>query len=125
MKSYKPNTPFNIRYALLTPKTKKVKGVATKTFEETMQFNGSFRDKALDFSGSFGTFGGKDATLDGVRTVVNDTTIDTWYHPDIKANCRVKDLATGEVYEIIGTVNNISRMNQYIRMKVQNVGEQP
>lgn len=113
MRKYKPCLPFNVPFTLMVPTTKKVKGVATKTLSEGRQFFGSIR-----------TFGGKDAEIDGVYTVLETATVDTWYSPDIKSNCVIRDDETGQMWEIIGAPDDIDRRHQYLQFKVKSYGRE-
>jgi head-tail adaptor len=110
-RAYKPNTPFNVPMKLLIPTTTTKKGVTVKTFTEGITFFCSFR-----------SFNGTEITENDVLSVVDTVTIDTWYHPDIKANCRIRDLETNEEYAIMGTPDNINRRNQFLQFRVQKVG---
>ena len=114
MPKYKPSNQFVVPMRLLVSTTGKVQGVTTKVYttpEESALFYGSFR-----------TFGGTESERNGVLTVVDTATIDTWYRPDIKADCRVYLCDSGETYEIISDPENINRRNQFLQFKVRKVG---
>ena len=51
--------------------------------------------------------------------VENTGVVQTWYRPDIKADCRL--VIDGLDYEILGTPENINMSNQYLQMKVRAV----
>lgn len=110
---YKPNTPYNTPLKLLVPAVTTVLGVEKKTFPAMK--NG------IDFFGSFKAYGGTEGETNGVYTVFDTAIIETWYRPDIKADCRVGVPETGEVYEILGKPENIDRRNQYLKFKVRAV----
>ena len=99
---------------LLTPTTSTVQGVRKKVYPEP---NG----KDL-FFGSFRTFQGTERDEDGIYTLLDTATVDTYYKPEIKADCAVYLPDTGETYEIIGKPENISMRNQYMQFRVQRVG---
>lgn len=113
-RSYKPDAPFVVPMKLLIPLTTKVKGVNKKTFPKP-------KDAPL-IMGSFRTFGGTETTVNGVFTVIDTATVETWYRPDIKANCRVYLCDSEETFEVVGTPENIEMRNQYLKFRVQRVG---
>ena len=94
MAVYKPSAPFNVPLLLLVPTSETVLGVEKKTFPAP-------QDGVL-FYGSFRTFGGTEKDVNGAYSLENTAVIETWYRPDIKADCRIKVLSTGDIYEIIG-----------------------
>lgn len=112
---FKPNAPFDVAMKLLIPTSTVVKGVTKKVFpipdevEEVM-------------FGSFRTFGGTENFSNNVYTIFNTATIETWFNPDIKADCRIYICETGEVYEIISEPENIDMRHQFIQFKVEKVG---
>ena len=108
---YRPQTPFTVALALLTPKYTDTAGVREKTYT----------GQGEPFFGSFRSFGGTERTVDNVYVLEDTAVIETWYRPDIKANCRVQVRETGEVYEILGTPEDIELRHQFLRFKVRNV----
>jgi hypothetical protein len=66
----------------------------------------------------FRTFGGTETTVNGVLVVENTATIETWYRPDIKSDCILKDVS-GLSYEILGTPEDIEQRHQFLRFKVR------
>lgn len=115
MADYKPSLPFNVPMYLLIPIKGMVKGVPVKTYPEPT-------NDSLIF-GSFRSFGGTESQSNGVLTVSDTANIESWYRPDITADCRIA-LANDPsmIYEIIGTPENINMRNQFIKFKVQRVG---
>lgn len=113
-KAYRPAAPFTVAMMLLTPTETKVYGVTQKSYTEGATFFGSFR-----------TFGGTEREKNGVITLEDTATIDTWFRPDIGANCDIKILETGAIYEIIGTPEDIDMRHQYLRFKVRRIGGKP
>ena len=105
---YTPNTPFSTPLFLLKPTYSTSYGVETKTFPECGEL----------FYGTFRTFGGTERETNGVYVVEDTATIETWYRPDIRSDCRVKT-QDGTEYEIIGTPENIEMRNQYLVFKVR------
>lgn len=113
MKRYKPKTPYNVPIKLLIPTEKNVKGTIKKVWP-------ALEDAPMIF-GSFRTFGGTEMTNNDVYVVVDTGTVETWYRPDIKSNCRLHFLETGDVYEVVGAPEDIYMRHQYMRMRVQKV----
>lgn len=113
--SYKANLPFNVPAYLLIPQTKTVQGVPTKAYPEP-------KDGILIYI-SFRTFGGSEGNTNGQYTVIDTGNVETWYRPDIKADCHlVLAHELTKVYEILGTPENIEMRNQYLKFKVQAIG---
>lgn len=116
-RNYKASIPFNVPMKILKPVSKRVQGVTQKTFTEP--------DESDLFYGSFRTFGGTENISNDVYTVIDTATIDTWYRPDIKADCRIYICDTEDVYEIISDPENIDIRNQYLQFKVRKAGGRP
>ena len=113
MKSYRPSAPFNVPLKLLIPSYSDSYGVPTTTFPSVE--NGTL------IYGSFKTFGGTDTDSNGILSVENTAVIETWYRPDIKSNCKIAVLQTGEIYDVLGEPENIELRNQYLRIRVRQV----
>ena len=113
-RKYKAAMPFNVAMRLLTPTIATVKGVRTPTYPEPK--NGVL------FYGAFRSFGGTESTENNVYIVLDTATIDTWFRPDIKADCRIYVCETGATYEIKGNPENIDMRNQYLQIRVQRLG---
>lgn len=107
MSGYKPNLPFNVAFFVLHPTIKTIKGVRQKTYtKENTSYYCSFR-----------TFGGTEREVNDVLVVEDTATLETWFNPTIKADCRIE--IDGKQYEILGTPENISMRNQFLVMKVR------
>lgn len=109
---YKPKIPFNVPMTLLVPEWKTVNGVRKKTYPP---------EGELIFC-SFRTFGGTETTVNGVYTLEKTATIETYYRPDITADCRIVLEQTRDTYEIIGDPENIEMRNQFMKFKVRKIG---
>ena len=112
MADYKPSAPFNVPMYLLIPTLSTVKGVRVPTYPSPEQGELIY--------GSFKTFGGTESVKDGLYSVLDTANIETWYRPDIQADCRIV-LAEDHrrVYEVIGFPENINMRGQYVKFKVQ------
>ena len=109
MRTYKPNFPFSTRIELFIPTIGDKKGVGVK----------SWPDKGIPLNCSFQTYGGTEMVINDVYALEDTAKVETWYRPDIKANCRIKVLSTGRFYEIINTPENIDMRNQFCKFKVK------
>lgn len=110
---YKPQTPFSVALRLLIPSVTKKVGVEAKSYPDA--------NSGLLFYGSFRTFGGTERNVNGVYSIENTAVIETWFRPDIKSDCRIAVLQTGEIYEILGEPENIELRNQYLKFKVRQI----
>ena len=110
-REYKPSFPFATAAELFIPTYKTEKGVQYKEYPE----NG------IKFFCSFKTYQGTETTINDLYTVLDTAQVETWFRPDIKADCRLKILETGDVYEVIGKPENINMRNQFLKFKVQAV----
>ena len=113
-RNYKPSAPFNVAMKLLVPVTSNPYGAAKKTFSAPAE--------SELFYGSFRTFGGTENLKDGQYTTINTAVIDTWYRPDIKADCQIYLCETGQIYDIVSDPEDIDFRHQYLQFKVKKVG---
>lgn len=105
---YRPNYPFTFPMFLFSPIYKTVKGSTKKSYPE----NGEL------IYCSFRSFGGTENTSNDTLTVEDTAVIETWYRPDIKADCILKT-EDGLEYEILGTPENINMRNQILKFKIR------
>lgn len=107
---YKPSGQFNVPLYLFVPKTVTVKGSTKKTYPTQGEL----------IYGTFRTFGGTERTSNDALMIEDTATVETWYRPDIKSDCKIKDI-DGVEYEILGTPENISKRNQFLVFKIRAV----
>lgn len=110
MSEYKPATPFNVpgQYFICTGE-QMIKGTLKKVYAEM----------GVTFYCSFRTFGGTERDNNGV-TVIDDTAIiETWFDPDITANCKI--VIGGNDYEVLGVPENIDMRNKWLKFKVRSI----
>lgn len=110
MAGFKLSAPLNVPLMLLLPIYTNSVGVDVKTYPSI--------DKGELIYGSFRTFGGTERDVDGIYSIENTATVETWFRPDIKSNCRIGVPQTGAVYDILGEPENIGMRNQYLRLKL-------
>ena len=113
-KGYRPSAPFTVPMKLLVPVTSMSYGVVQKQFSDP--------EESELFFGSFRTFGGTESMRDDVYTIVDTGVIDTWYRPDIKADCQIYMCETGQIYDIISDPEDINFRHQYLQFKVRKAG---
>ena len=110
MAKFKLSGPLNVPLMLLKPTYSKQYGVDSKTFPE-------MKDGILIY-GTFRTFGGTERQVNGLYSVENTATVETWFRPDIDSSCRIGIPSTGRIYDILGEPENISMQNQYLILKL-------
>jgi len=114
MSTYRPNKLFRVPFALMTPTYTRSKGVDVKTFIEP-------EDGWPTIFASFATYGGTDKVVDGVTVAVDTGIIECWYNAGLTQNCRLKNLNSGQVYEVLGQIENIEGRNQFMKFRVEAV----
>ena len=105
---YHQTEPFNHSIIFCTPTISKVVGVMQKEFKEAGEIFCNFR-----------TFGGTETTVNGVFTLMDTADVTTWYRPDITAGCQFKDGT--DVYEMLGTPEDIEKRHQYMKFKIRRI----
>lgn len=108
MAHYKPSGPFNVPMFLYIPTLVEKKGSSKKVYPE---------EGELIYC-TFRTFGGTEKTSNDLLVIEDTATIETWFRPDIKADCKLQD-TDGIEYEILGTPENINKRNQYLKFKIR------
>ena len=117
MANYVPDLSNSIPLIILTPTYKKVQGVEKLTYPSIQD---AVKNKDNIFFGTFKTYGGTERDVNGIYSIEDTATIECWFRPDIKSNCRV-GLETGEIYNILGEPENVSKRNQFLKFKVKRV----
>ena len=115
---FKPNAPFDVAMKLLIPTSSVVKGVTKKVYPNPEEIDDVF-------FGSFKTYGGAENFSNDVYTVFNTAKIDTWFNPNIKADCQIYICETGESYQVINEPENIDMRHQFMQFKVEKIGGKP
>lgn len=109
-KQYKPPKPFNTpMYLYIVTDYTETMGVQKPVHAET----------GILFFGSFATYGGTERTVNGITSVEDTATVETWYRPEFTAAARVALAnAPGKLYEIVGEPENIEQRNLYTKIKL-------
>lgn len=110
MADYSPPTRFDCPAELFVPTYTNVNGVQKRSYPASGTL----------IKISFRSFGGTETTINGVYGIEATATVDTWYNPDIKSDCRIK--VGGLTYEILGDPENINMRGQFMRFKVRRIG---
>ena len=113
MSNFTPSLPYTVPIFILAPTTKIVKGVPVKSYPEPSEDNLAFC--------SFKTYGGTETESNGVITVVDTANVETFYNPEIKADCRIMLAETSELYEVMGKPEDIDQRHQFVKFKVRGV----
>lgn len=125
MSDYRVEIKNPIPLVLLIPKgTKQVRGVKKKeypTIEEALSVKDKDNNPVNLIFGSFKTYGGTEKTINGIYSIEDTASIETWYRPDIRGNCRIVVANTEAIYDILGEPENISMRNQFLKFKVKRV----
>ena len=114
---YRPTSIFNIPMKILIPKWENVLGTNKKIYPSQEDVSAD-----LIFYGSFKTFGGTEKVTNGLYSVEDTAVIETWFRPDIRAECGIALLDNGRIYEIVGTPENIEMRKQFLKFKVKRLG---
>ena len=123
MSSFTLNITDPIRLVLLVPTYKNISGVNKPiypTIEESLKAKDEKGNSINLFFGSFKTYGGTERDVNGVYSIEDTANIETWYRPDIKANCRIAR-EDGATYDVIADPENINMRNQFLKFKVRRV----
>lgn len=109
--SFKFSGVLNTALVLYVPSYETKQGVVVKTFPaQGIRINGSVR-----------SFGGTERDVNGVYSIEDTAVVETWYRPDIQADCRIGIAGTDKVYDILGEPEDIELRHQYLRFKVRRV----
>lgn len=114
---YRPEMHFNVAMKILVPTWENVQGVNQKVYPNPEDVNDDFI-----FFGNFKTYGGTESVSNGVLSIVDTANIDTWYRPDITADCRIYVLSTKRTYDVISEPENVEMRNELLKFKVKRVG---
>ena len=111
--SYLPKelNDLNKRFRLLKTTTTKVLGADMTSDVEIGQFYCNFKSR-----------GGTETVVNGKVVIIETADIVTTWRPDIQKGCKIVDMETDEMYEIIGKPEDFSLSHQALKFKVQAMG---
>jgi len=99
---------------LITPTgVQKINGVEVKNWPDP--------ETGPVFFANLKSYGGSERVQNDLLVIEDTMTLTTWYRPDILANCRVRILQTGALYEIINAPENWDMRNQFLVCKLRRV----
>lgn len=116
MSNFKPAFPFSTAMILLTPTITSVSGVDKKTYPTIQE---ALQDSNNIFYCSFKTYGGTEHDVNGIYAIEDTASVETWYRPDIKSNCKVARGNDGAIFDIINEPENIDQRNQFMKFKLK------
>lgn len=96
---------------ILVPTTKNVNGKVVYVYPDTGDI----------INAAYTTFGGTESVVNGVYSVIDTGTVETWYRPDITSKTRLKR-EDGRIYDVEGDAENIEMRNQFLKIKVKCIG---
>ena len=92
---------------------------------EAVKINGvdvlSWPTEGPVFFANVKSYGGTERVQNDLYVIEDTLTLTTWYRPDIAANCRVRILQSGALYEIINEPENWDMRNQFLVCKLRRV----
>lgn len=116
----RPNAAVQMTTAcrLISPTgTKKVNGVEVKLWPTAAE-----EETAGNlFFANIKAYGGSERVQNDLLVIEDTVVLTTWYRPDILANCRVRILGTGALYEIINQPESWDMRNQFLVCKLRRV----
>ena len=111
MSDYRPSSPFVTPIMLIIPEYATVKGLRRKAYPESGPVIWC----------SFKTYGGTERNENDVYAIEDTAKVETYFRPDIKADCRIMLAESGAMYDIINEPENINMRNQHCAFKVRRV----
>ena len=103
----KINFPFRTHFVLMSPSYEKVNGVQKRVLEP-----------AGDLFCSQRSYGGTEHVVNGVWTIEDTLTLQTWYRPDITTGSVLKD-DSGALWEMYTTPEDIDGSHRFLQFKVK------
>jgi hypothetical protein len=112
---YRPSRPLRVAFELLVPTKKRVKGVDIK------EYPSPGNEENPVFFGSYVTFGGSDRVVNGMTVAYDTGSVECWFDPRIRSDCRLYNRETKTFHDIIGQVENIESRGMYMKFRVEAV----
>lgn len=110
---YESREIYNAVLVLLKPTKTNIGGVHKKTYQPISQ--------GMQFNASFKSYGGTERDVNGILSVEDTATVETWYNPEIASDCAVAIAGTDKIYEILGDPEDIDLRHRTMRFKVKRV----
>lgn len=113
MADYRPALPFSTPAYLLKPVYRTIKGIREKTYPDPTEND--------IFFCSFKTYGGTESFKNDVLLVEDTAVVETWYLPEFESDCAIMLAGNRQIYEILGSPENINMRNQFVKFKVRHI----
>lgn len=108
---YRPTTAFTVPLIVLVPTYTTINGVKKKSYPAI--------ENGIRINASFKTYGGTETAVNGILSIVDTADVETWFRPEIQADCVIVVANNNARYEIISEPENINMANQYMKFKVR------
>jgi hypothetical protein len=118
MPDYRPDLSNTIPMVLLIPISEMILGTLKKSFPTVVE---ALEEDENLFFGSFKTYGGTERDVNGIYSIEDTASVETWFRPDIQSNCRIALANSGAIYEIINEPENINQRSQFLGFKVKRI----
>lgn len=118
MANYKVDLSNSVPLVLLVPTYTTVSGVTRKSFPTVAE---ALQNENNVFFGTFKTYGGTERDVNGVYSIEDTASVESWYRPDIKSDCQIARTSDGAIFDIINEPENINQRNQFLKFKVKRV----
>ena len=118
--TFRPKIENPIPLLLLVPEYEKKLGVTTPKYmsvEEALNVLDDHGNPKYVFYGSFKTYGGTETYSDDLWVIKDTATIETWFRPDIKSDCRIVVIENGAKYDVINEPEDIGMRHQFLKFK--------
>lgn len=113
MAQFRPALPFSTPLVLLKPSYLTIQGVRKPAYPEVSEGDLIY--------GSFKSYGGTEAVVNGILSIVDTAEVSTWFRPDIKSDCIIVIAETNERYEILNEPEDIDKRHQFLKFKVKRI----
>lgn len=118
--TFRPKIENPIPLLLLVPEYEKKLGVTTPKYmsvEDALNVLDDHGNPKYVFYGSFKTYGGTETYSDDLWVIKDTATIETWFRPDIKSDCRIVVIENGAKYDVINEPEDIGMRHQFLKFK--------
>ena len=117
MANYRPRFTSLHPLLILEPIYTSSKGVKTKNYPDPDMSN-----KSKSFNGTIRTYRGQERDINGLVSLEDIVTIETWYRPDITAETRIYNPRNGKTYEVITIPESANEKNQVLSFQARAIG---
>ena len=112
MSSFKPDLPFRTPFKILKRSLEKVNGANQEKFDEQLD--------VLYCTAK--SYGGTERVVNGVSTIIDTLTFQTYYTPNISKGDKILLLDDNSEYEVLATPENVNRACRWLVFKGEKIG---